>query len=167
MGKTEALELIDRVDCAGLRVSDLRTLHGCSEGTARWVRHLVSGGAEPEAAARQRRRTRSRPRSSKVDVLVIPDAHSEPGEDLRRFRWLGLEARARAIRARRLGRAFHLVSIGDFADVGSLSSWDKGKASGENKRYADDCAANWAALGLIDQGLGDMTDKITKVIFLK
>ena len=158
MGKKEALELIKITDCEGLRVSDLRTIHGCSEATARWVRHLVSGGKRP---------TKGRtPSSTAVDILVIPDAHSEPGEDLRRFLWLGKEARRCAKQAAKMGRRFYLVSIGDFADVGSLSSWDKGKSSGENRRYKDDCEANWAALQLVDQGLGDMADTVEKIITL-
>jgi hypothetical protein len=50
--------------------------------------------------------------------------------------------------------------------MGSLSSWDKGKSSGENRRYKDDCEANWAALQLVDEGLGDMADKVEKIITL-
>lgn len=160
MGKPEAEQIVAATDCKGQTVAQIKDAHGCSERTARWVRHIVSGGVEP---SRYKRKVK---RSPLVDILVIPDAHSEPGEDLRRFRWIGLEARERAKRAAKLGRQFYLVSIGDFADVGSLSSWDKGKASGENRRYEDDCAANWAALGLVDQYLGDMVDRVRKIITL-
>lgn len=101
-----------------------------------------------------------------VDILVIPDAHTMPGESLRRFTWLGQYARKCALRAERRGREFILLSIGDFCDVHSLSSWDKGKASGENARYHLDIAANKRALELIDQGLGDYAKTVRKVITL-
>lgn len=89
------------------------------------------------------------PAPGACDILVVPDAHAMSGQNLRRFTWLGKEIAERATRARTLGKAFKVVSIGDWADMASLSSWDKGKASGENRRYADDTKASREALGLL------------------
>lgn len=69
--------------------------------------------------------------------LIIPDAHSMPGEDLRRFDWLGeliLEEMPDVI-----------VDIGDWWDMPSLCSYDKGTKSFEGRRYKDDIAAGHEA----------------------
>jgi hypothetical protein len=39
-----------------------------------------------------------------------------------------------------------VIQIGDFNDLESLSSWDKGKKSHEGKRYRKDCEAGYRAL---------------------
>ena len=65
--------------------------------------------------------------------LVIPDAHAKPGIDNRRFDWLGqiiMDERPDTI-----------ICIGDFADMESLSSYDKGKRGFEGRRYHKDVEA--------------------------
>ena len=65
--------------------------------------------------------------------LVIPDAHAKPGVSNDRFEWLGkliVDKRPDVV-----------VCIGDFADMESLSSYDKGKRSFEGRRYKKDVAA--------------------------
>ncbi len=62
--------------------------------------------------------------------LIIPDAHAKPGVDNDRFYWLGqliVDKKPDVI-----------VCIGDFADMESLSSYDKGKRSFEGRRYKKD-----------------------------
>lgn len=69
--------------------------------------------------------------------LVIPDAHATPGEDLRRFEWLGkliLEVQPDVI-----------VDIGDWWDMASLCSYDKGTKSFEGRRYKADIEAGHRA----------------------
>lgn len=64
--------------------------------------------------------------------LIIPDAHAMPGEDLRRFDWLGeliLQEMPDVI-----------IDIGDWWDMPSLCSYDKGTKSFEGRRYKDDIA---------------------------
>lgn len=65
--------------------------------------------------------------------LFIPDSHSQPGVDNDRFEWLGnlaLDLRPDAI-----------IDSGDWADMESLSSYDKGLRSFEGRRYNKDIAS--------------------------
>lgn len=75
--------------------------------------------------------------------LVIGDPHAKHGEDNRRFDWLGhfiLKHRPDVV-----------VCIGDFFDMESLSSYDKGKKSFEGRRYKLDLAAGHDALERISR----------------
>jgi predicted MPP superfamily phosphohydrolase len=71
-------------------------------------------------------------------LLVIPDAHATPAYSNDRFTWLG-----RLIAAE---RPDVIVCLGDFADVASLSAYDKGKRGFEGRRYVNDVAATRDAL---------------------
>ncbi len=65
--------------------------------------------------------------------LVIPDAHAHPDFNNDRFIWLGkliLDLKPDVV-----------VNIGDHADMASLSSYDKGKASFNGRNYAKDIEA--------------------------
>lgn len=65
--------------------------------------------------------------------LVIPDPHAHPDYENLRFRALGnfiVEKRPDSI-----------ICVGDFADMPSLSSYDKGKLSYEKRRYQRDIDA--------------------------
>lgn len=69
-------------------------------------------------------------------ILVVPDAHARPNESNRRFDALGnfiVDKRPDVV-----------VSIGDFADMGSLCSYDRGTRSAEGRRYQEDveCSAD-------------------------
>lgn len=69
--------------------------------------------------------------------LLIPDSHALPGESLRRYDWLGnliLEEMPDVI-----------IDIGDWWDMASLCSYDKGKKSFEGRRYRDDINAGHEA----------------------
>ena len=66
-------------------------------------------------------------------LLIIPDAHAHPDYDNDRFEWLGkyiMDTRPDVI-----------VCLGDWADMPSLSSYDKGKKSFEGRRYRRDIAS--------------------------
>lgn len=65
--------------------------------------------------------------------LVIPDCQVKPGIKLDYLRWLGLYIADK--------RPDVIVQIGDFADMPSLSSYDKGKKSFEGRRYKKDIKA--------------------------
>ena len=60
-------------------------------------------------------------------VLIIPDAHADPEEDNSRFDWLGQFLVDQ--------NPSKVVCLGDFADMHSLNSFEKGKKSMEGKRY--------------------------------
>jgi len=66
-------------------------------------------------------------------LLVIPDAHAHPDHDNNRFVALG-----RFINSE---RPDYVVSIGDFADMPSLSSYDRGTRGFEGRRYRRDVEA--------------------------
>jgi len=73
--------------------------------------------------------------------LVIGDTHAKPDENPRRFEWLGkaiIDLKPDVV-----------ICMGDFNDMGSLSSYDKGKKSFEGKRIEADIQASHIALKLI------------------
>lgn len=69
--------------------------------------------------------------------LVIPDAHAKPGCDKNRFKWLGrfiVDTQPEKI-----------ICLGDFADMESLCSYDKGKKDYVTRNYRMDIDAAVAA----------------------
>lgn len=71
-------------------------------------------------------------------ILVVPDAHARPDFDNSRFDALGnfiVDKRPDIV-----------VSIGDWADMGSLCVHDKGQKVAEGRRYQDDVTASLDAL---------------------
>lgn len=75
-------------------------------------------------------------------ILVIGDAHSAPGQDLRRFKALGRYIVDESPDI--------VVSIGDFLTLDSLSDWDKSKRGKmEGRRYSKDIDTGNKALDLI------------------
>lgn len=77
-----------------------------------------------------------------VSHLVIPDAHVQPDTNNDRFEWLG-----KFILERRPDK---IICLGDFADMNSLCSYDRGKRSFEGRRYLGDCEAVKDALGRLN-----------------
>lgn len=65
--------------------------------------------------------------------LIIPDAHAHPKYDNERFKALG-----RLIAEE---RPDNIICIGDWADMPSLSSYDKGKLQFEGRKYQKDIDA--------------------------
>lgn len=62
--------------------------------------------------------------------LIVPDAHAHPDHHNKRFTWLGkLVADV---------KPDHVVMIGDWADMPSLCSYDKGTKGFEGRRYKKD-----------------------------
>lgn len=82
-------------------------------------------------------------------IIVIPDAHAEPGEDTTRFKALGAMIHDEALRAMDEGYKLAVVCLGDFWDMHSLSSYDKGKGSAEGARVKDDLTAGFLAMGVM------------------
>lgn len=92
------------------------------------------------------------------DVLVIGDAHTIPGEDLRRWfalrEWL--KGPGKAIR--------RVVIIGDFMDMGSLNRFDTiGAKAMEGARIEADIASGELALDTLLGGIG----KGREIIFVE
>lgn len=71
-------------------------------------------------------------------VMMIPDVQAKPGVPVDHLAWAGMYA------ARKQPEV--IVCIGDFADMPSLSSYDKGKRSFEGRRYKNDIGATHCAM---------------------
>lgn len=79
--------------------------------------------------------------------LVIGDSHARPGANLDRFVWLGNLIMDR--------KPDVIVSMGDWADMESLCSYDKGTKGFEGRRYQADCDAAIEAQELMLKPLWD------------
>ena len=83
--------------------------------------------------------------------LVIGDPHCTPRTSNERFLWAG-----------RLAADFkvtHVICMGDFCSMDSLSTYDRGKKSFEGRRYRKDMDHSHEALSLFNQGLGSHRPK--------
>lgn len=78
-----------------------------------------------------------------VTIAVMPDAHVQPDQVLRRFGWFrNMEQDL---------RPDFTVCLGDFADMSSLCSYDKGKKEFEGRRYKKDVASVRTALEILGE----------------
>jgi hypothetical protein len=82
--------------------------------------------------------------------LVIPDVQAKPGVNLDHLLWIGKYMVAK--------RPEVVICIGDFADMPSLCSYDKGKKSFEGRRYKEDIKAAKQAMDLLLQPLREYND---------
>jgi hypothetical protein len=73
--------------------------------------------------------------------LLIPDVQAKKGVPNRHLRWVGKYIAAK--------QPDVVVQIGDFGDIPSLSSYDKGKKSHEGRRYQRDLEAVWEAMDVL------------------
>lgn len=71
-------------------------------------------------------------------ILCIPDAHARPDQDNSRFEALGAFIVDK--------RPDIVISIGDWADMASLCTYDKATLHAEGRRYQDDIVASQDAL---------------------
>lgn len=142
---TEYGDAIHRLGPGLFRVKTFAREQGVSEWSVRQLKAAVKAFGPPS----------DRDDLEGPMVLVVPDAHAGPHQDLRRFRWLGraIEHYGRVAMSR--GVAFRVVWIGDTGDYHSLSSYDKGKASAEGARYINDVAAHKQAMVLTRSMVSD------------
>lgn len=70
--------------------------------------------------------------------LIIPDIQAKPGVPLNHLDWIGVYIVAK--------KPDVIVCLGDFADMESLCSYDKGKKSFEGRRYKEDIRAAQLAM---------------------
>jgi len=89
-----------------------------------------------------------------TSILVIPDCHVEPGQNMRRADWLGEFIKDR--------KPDVIVHIGDLAEMASLSSYDTIKDSA----YLQDCAAAAEFMSRVVKKSGNVW-KNTRTIFLE
>lgn len=84
-------------------------------------------------------------------ILVLPDVQAKPGVDFSYLARIGQYAVDK--------RPDVIVCIGDFADMPSLSSYDKGKKSFEGRRYKRDIEAAQFAMQAFLKPLNDHNEK--------
>jgi len=100
------------------------------------------GGNIPVIAPRCKKAAPSIAAKSKPQKhCVIPDVQAKPGVALDHLKWAGQYIAEK--------KPDTIVCIGDFADMPSLSSYDRGTASAENKRYQFDIEATHKAMELL------------------
>tara|TARA_R110000765_G_scaffold423824_1_gene533293 strand:- start:13 stop:969 length:957 start_codon:yes stop_codon:yes gene_type:complete len=100
------------------------------------------------------------------NILVIGDAHSQPGIDQSRFTLLGRVIEDRCREAMAEGTEFTVVNIGDWADMESLSSYDVAKRSFEGRRYKNDITAAIEAQELMFAEISDAVRKYTRWVLV-
>lgn len=76
--------------------------------------------------------------------LVIPDTQVEPGRPIDHLRWIGYYCEDRYS-----GQQLTRIHLGDHWNMGSLSSYDKGRGKMEGRRVKRDIAAGNRAFGLL------------------
>ena len=91
--------------------------------------------------------------------LIIPDAHAHPDFHNRRFDWLG--------RAIADIKPDVVVGIGDWADMPSLSHYDKGTKGFEGRRYQRDVAASQDAFERMFKPIRAAKRKLPRFVFLE
>lgn len=77
--------------------------------------------------------TNTKEQDIKKSIVVIPDTHAHPDLDNDRFEWLGKFILDR--------KPDIVLALGDFYDMPSLSSYDKGTKGFEGRRYKKDIEA--------------------------
>lgn len=84
-----------------------------------------------------------------VRHIVIPDTQVRPGEPTDHLAWAG-----RWIREHCAGERTRIIHLGDHWDMSSLSSYDRGKKSAENRRVREDLEAGNRAFEALDEAMG-------------
>ena len=105
---------------------------------------LTSHGCHVTPGSGQKKTIRSRTH------LIIPDCQVHEGVPTEHLDWVGKYIAAK--------RPDVIVCIGDFADMPSLCSYDKGKKSFEGRRYVNDIEAARAAMDRLTSHWRDIPD---------
>lgn len=87
-----------------------------------------------------------------MKILVIPDGQVKPGVPIEHWEWIGKYAAEK--------RPDVIVNIGDWADMESLSSYDKGKKSFEGRRYKKDIEAIEKAVELFEKPIENLNRQL-------
>lgn len=95
----------------------------------------------------------------KPTILVIADTQCKPTESLEYMLWIGSYIAEK--------KPDIIVIIGDHYDMPSLSSYDKGKASSEGRRFVDDLSAGNEGLRLLNLELSKDPNYKPRKVFCK
>ena len=125
-----------------MSIREVARISGASFHSVRTALHIAQEKAEAEAEKVSRKEVLQAARRDSLDrpwrVVVIGDAHFKPGVPITRAILMGKFITEQAKDAQRNRERVAVVCIGDWHDMEALSSYDKGKASGENRRFQDD-----------------------------
>lgn len=91
-------------------------------------------------------------------ICVIPDCQVKPGVPLEHLTWAGDYIADK--------RPDEIICIGDFADMESLSSYDKGKRSFEGRRYTKDIEITKYGMSLLHSPISQRADYRPKQVLL-
>lgn len=89
-----------------------------------------------------------------MDIVIVPDAHVRSGVSIKRFEALGNYVMEH--------QPSHVVQLGDWADMPSLSSYDVGKKSFEGRTYKADVKSVNASIDLFEQALEEPSRRAKK-----
>lgn len=84
--------------------------------------------------------------------MVVPDGQVKPGVPLEHWRWAGQYAADK--------KPDVIINLGDWADMSSLSSYDKGKKAFEGRRYKKDIEAIHKAVALFQEPLDTLNAEL-------
>lgn len=127
-------------------------IHGAKGLSARALQR--EAGCSFHAAKKVTEYAAQRRQEPDLNILVIGDAHVKPGQDLRRFDALGAYIDSE--------RPDVVLCIGDFADMESLSCYDKGKKSFEGRRLTQDFDAAQEAMDRLFAAVSSETKADTR-----
>ena len=100
-----------------------------------------------------------KPTHPKQTILVVADTQCKPTESLEYMLWIGSYIAEK--------KPDIIVHIGDHYDMPSLSSYDKGKASSEGRRFVDDLSAGNEGLRLLNLELSKDPNYKPRKVFCK
>ena len=89
-----------------------------------------------------------KPKKRSITHLIIPDCQTKDGVSFEFLKWIGEYLVKK--------RPDVVVNLGDFADMPSLSSWDKGKQSHEGQNVLRDISATKRAMTILLKPLRDL-----------
>lgn len=124
-------EAVDAVEKHG-GVSEAAKAMGMARNTLDWRYNKARMNGIKPSVRREEIRPSVRERLGRIH-MVIPDVQAKPGVRDDHLEWIANYALDK--------RPDVIVQIGDWADMPSLSSYDKGKRSYEGRRYVKDCEA--------------------------
>jgi Calcineurin-like phosphoesterase len=90
----------------------------------------------------------------KPKILVIPDCQVKPGVPLDHLKWCNNYIKEK--------KPDTVICIGDFADMHSLSSYDKGKKEYEGRSYREDIECAKDAMSLLLKGVHTKNQPVHK-----
>ena len=94
-----------------------------------------------------------------MNILVVPDLQVKPSQSMKHLHWLAGYIKAK--------KPDCIVQLGDLWDIPSLSSYDIGKKTAENKRLCLDVDAGMMAVHIIEEAIRSCKGYSPKKIYVE